>query len=65
LRPDGSIDASGSTRIELERGRSGKIKDVPYSVIMEALVYGSESVPEPSWLEPAGRIAIARHWLKD
>ena len=64
LRPDGSIDASGSTRIERERDRSGQIKVVPYGVILEGLVYGAMSIPEPSWLEPARRIAIARGWLK-
>ena len=64
LRPDGSVDPSGSTRIEKERGRNGKIKDVPYGEILQALVYGALEVPRPEWIEPAQRIADYRRWLR-
>jgi hypothetical protein len=64
LRPDGSVDPSGSTRIEKERARNGKIKDVPYGEIMQALVYGALEVPRPEWIEPAQRIADYRRWLR-
>jgi len=64
LRPDGSVDSTGSTRIEKERARNGKVKDVPYGEIMQALVYGAQEVPRPEWLEPARRIANYRRWLK-
>lgn len=64
LGSDGAIDPTGSTRIEIEKGRSGKIKDVPYGEVLQAFVYGAEALPEPSWLEPAERIARFRHWLK-
>jgi hypothetical protein len=64
LRPDGSVDPSGSTRIKKERARNGKIKDVPYAEIMQALVYGAQEVPRPEWLEPAQRVAGYRRWLK-
>jgi hypothetical protein len=63
-RADGSIDPGGSTRIELEHARSGQLKDVPYGEIMQALVYGAQALPEPAWVEPARRIAQARHWLR-
>ena len=64
LRPDGRIDAAGSTRIEKEHARSGKVKEVPYAEIMQALVYGAQAVPRPDWVEPAQRIAGYRRWLK-
>jgi hypothetical protein len=64
LRPDGTIDGSGSTRILAEKSRDGRTKDVPYSVVFEGLVYGAQILPEPAWLEPAERIARARHWIK-
>ena len=64
LRPDGSIDPTGSTRIEKEHARNGKTKDVPYAEVMQALVYGAQEVPQPAWIEPAQRIAIYRRWMK-
>ena len=64
LRPDGSIDPTGSTRIEKEHAPSGKTKDVPYAEVMQALVYGAQEVPQPAWIEPAQRIAIYRRWMK-
>ena len=64
LRPDGSVDPSGSTRIKKERARNGKVKDVPYAEIMQALVYGAQEMPRPEWIEPAQRIAGYRRWLK-
>jgi hypothetical protein len=64
LRPDGSIDPTGSTRIEKEHARNGKTKDVPYAEVMQARVYGAEEVPKPEWIEPAQRIAIYRRWMK-
>lgn len=64
LRPDGSVDPTGSTRIERERARNGKVKDVPYGEIMQALVYGAQEVPRPEWIEPAQRIAIYRRWMR-
>jgi hypothetical protein len=63
-RPDGAIDATGSTRIGSEHGRSGKTKTVPYGEIAQALVFGAEAVPEPSWIAPAERIAVLQKWLK-
>lgn len=62
LRSDGSIDPSGSTRIESERARSGKPKDVPYGEIVQALVFAAQALPEPDWLAPARQIAVARGW---
>ena len=64
LHPDGSIDPTGSTRIEKEHARNGKTKDVPYAEVMQALVYGAQEVPQPAWIEPAQRIANYRHWMK-
>ena len=64
LRADGSIDPEGSTRIEKERTRGGQVKDVPYGEIMQALVYAALALPQPAWLEPAERIALARKWLR-
>ncbi len=64
LRPDGSIDADGSTRIELEHARNGRLKDVPYGEVVQALVYGAQAVPEPAWLAPARRIVAARGWVR-
>jgi hypothetical protein len=63
-RPDGSIDVSGSTRIGLEHGRSGKTKTVPYGEIAQALIYGVAAIPEPSWISPAQRIAVLQKWMK-
>jgi len=64
LQPDGSIDINGSTRIGKETSRSGRIKDLPYGEIMQALVFGVQALPEPAWLQPAERIARGRKWLK-
>jgi len=64
LAPDGSIDATGSTRIEIEKSRAGKVKDVPYGEFMQALVFGAQALPEPAWLEPAERIGRARGWFR-
>jgi len=65
LQPDGAIDMSGSTRIGRESGRTGQLKGVPYSEVVQALVYGARALPQPSWLDPATRIARSRHWLRD
>lgn len=64
MAPDGSIDLQDSTRVGKEHARNGKLKDVPYGEIMQALVYGSHALPEPSWKAPAERIARLRGWLK-
>ncbi len=64
VHPDGTIDSSGSTRIELEHARNGKVKDVPCGEIVQALVYGAQAVPEPGWLEPARRMVQARGWIR-
>jgi hypothetical protein len=64
-RPDGSIDPAGSTRIEQEHSRAGQVKDVPYGEILQGLVYGAQSLPQPAWLDPAEKIARARKWLRD
>lgn len=61
-RPDGSIDATGSTRIEREKSRSGKVKDVPYGEILQALVFGAQAFNEPAWLNAARKIATLRGW---
>src|SRR5581483_5490511 len=53
MRPDGSVDPTGSTRIEKEHARNGKIKEVPYAEVMQALVYGAQEASRPEWLEPA------------
>ena len=64
LKPDGSIDPEGSTRIRIEKSRGGELKDVPYGEVMQALVYGAQAMPGPAWLEPARRIALFRRWMK-
>jgi len=61
-RPDGGIDAEGSTRVGLESARSGKTKDMPYHEIIQALVFGAQALPAPEWAEPAERIARNRGW---
>jgi hypothetical protein len=61
---DGAVDAAGSTRITIERGRDGTLKAVPYAEIMQALVYAAQTAPEPAWLGPAERIATLRHWMR-
>jgi hypothetical protein len=60
---DGTIDPAGSTRITIERGRDGTVKDVPYSEVMQALVFAAQTAPEPAWLGPAAHIATLRHWM--
>lgn len=64
MAPDGSIDLENSTRVGKEHARNGKLKDVPYGEIMQALVYGALALPEPGWMAPAERIARLRGWLK-
>ena len=64
IRADGSIDASGSTRIQHERARNGKVKEVPYGEILQTLVYGARAEPQPDWLDPARRIALYKKWLR-
>jgi hypothetical protein len=59
---DGSIDAGGSTRVGAERARSGKIKEVNYAEILQALVFASQALGEPSWRIAARKIAELRHW---
>jgi hypothetical protein len=62
LRPDGTLDASDSTRVEREHARSGKVKELPSAEIVQALVFGAQALPEPAWFEPARRIIQARGW---
>jgi hypothetical protein len=62
LRDDGSIDAEGSTRVERERARSGRTKEVPYAEITQALVFAAQLPGDPAWLDAARRIATARGW---
>ena len=64
MAPDGSISLEDSTRVGKEHARSGKLKDVPYGEILQALVYGAHALPEPGWMAPAERIARLRNWLK-
>lgn len=64
MGPDGSISLKSSTRVGKEHARNGKLKDVPYGEIMQALVYGAHALPEPGWLRPAERIASLRGWQK-
>ncbi len=61
-RPDGSIDAEGSTRVGLGAARSGKVKEVSYGEVLQALVFGAQALPESSWIEPAQRIVKLRSW---
>lgn len=61
-REDGSIDASGSTRIEQEHARSGRTKEVPYGEILQALVFASQALSESAWIDPAQRIVRLRGW---
>lgn len=64
MAPDGSIDLQSSTRVGKEHARNGKLKDVPYGEIMQALVYGAHALPSAEWMQPAERIAHLRGWLK-
>jgi len=64
MEGDGAINADNSTRIGKEHARSGKLKDVPYGEILQALVYGAHALPQPQWFEPATRVARLRGWLK-
>ncbi len=64
MAPDGSLDPESSTRVGKEHARNGKLKDVPYGEILQALVYGAHAMPEPGWMAPAERIARVRGWLK-
>jgi hypothetical protein len=64
MAADGSISLEDSTRVGKEHSRSGKLKDVPYGEILQALVYGAQALPEPQWMEPARKIALLRGWLK-
>jgi hypothetical protein len=61
-RPDGSIDADGSTRVGLETARSGKVKEVSYAEVLQTLVFGAQALLEPSWIEPVQRIVKLRNW---
>ncbi len=61
-KEDGSIDAGGSTRVGAERARSGKIKEVNYAEVLQALVFASQGLGEPSWLDAARKIAVLRQW---
>ena len=62
--PDGSYTTDGSTRIGSEQARSGKVKDVPYNEILQALVYAAQALPQPDLIDPATKIARLRGWLK-
>ncbi|HEX8955421.1 MAG TPA: hypothetical protein VF798_04070 [Burkholderiaceae bacterium] len=64
MAPDGSIDLQSSTRVGKEHARNGKLKDVPYGEIMQALVYGAHALSQPQWMDPAERIARLRGWFK-
>jgi hypothetical protein len=64
MAPNGSIDLGNATRVGKEHARNGKLKDVPYGEIMQALVYGAHALFEPGWMNPAERIAWLRGWLK-
>lgn len=55
-------DAGGSTRVGAKRVRNGKIKEVNYAEILQALVFASQAMGEPAWLNAASRIARFRHW---
>lgn len=62
--PDGSFTTAGSTRIGSEQARSGKVIDVPYNEILQALVYAAQALPQPDLIDPATKIARLRGWLK-
>jgi len=65
METDGTINAGDSTRIGHEHARSGKLKEVPYGEILQAMVYAAHALPQPQWLEPAARLARLRGWQKD
>lgn len=62
--PDGRIDPTGSTRILLETGRTGVIKQVPDGEVLQALSYAALCLPDPALNQPAERLARARKWWK-
>lgn len=62
--PDGRIDPTGSTRILLETGRTGVIKQVPDGEVVQALCYAALALPDRGLEEPAERLARARKWWK-
>jgi hypothetical protein len=61
-RDDGSIDPTDSTRVAKEAARSGKTKEIPYAEILQALVFASQALAEPAWLDAAQKIATLRRW---
>lgn len=61
-RDDGSIDATGSTRVEMEHARSGKMKEINYAEILQALVFAAQALAEPKWQRAAEKIAELRQW---
>jgi hypothetical protein len=60
IRPDGSVDVSGSTRIGREL-YDGHPKTLNYYDLFEALVYGAQLV-DPAWLEAAAKLGRPRGW---
>lgn len=56
IAADGSVNASGSTRIGVEHNWAGKLKGVPYGLVAEAFASGAVLLNEPAYQDIARRI---------
>lgn len=57
LRPDGTVDPTGSTRIGIERQTDGHIKTVNYKEIVRTLAWGAAELNHPEFLTAAEAVA--------
>jgi hypothetical protein len=59
LEPDGALDASGSTRVGREAGRSGRTKSVNTKEVIQAFAYAHEITGREEFLGAARSLARA------
>jgi hypothetical protein len=63
IRPDGSVIVAGSTRMQIETARDGRVKGIPARSLIEGFVYAARLTGDASLRENAQRIARHRGWL--
>jgi hypothetical protein len=67
IRPDGSADLTGNTRVTDQGGEydpSGEQKAFGYQTAMFAFSYAGDLLGRGDYAEMAGRIARYKHWLR-
>jgi hypothetical protein len=63
IRADGTVDARGSTRTLREPARDGRIKRIPYHVLVEGFAYAARLTKDRSFEAAAERVARRRGWV--